>query len=300
MFREQGSASPRPRKRWTRGPRPLERAGMKLPLEDLFNDVLGKASRGLGRDAAALARATGVEAEAIRAVLAGEFRADVVRAIAPALDLDAERVVALGEGRYRPADVALDGLRQSNTPFDDMTVNAYLVHDAASGEAALFDTGADAGELLAAADALGVRITQVFITHNHGDHIYDLDRVLEKSGARAWTPAKEPVDGAEAFEPGREFAIGGLGVETRLTCGHARGGMTYVVRGLDRPLAIVGDALFAGSMGGGMVSYADALRTNRAAIFSLPDETIIAPGHGPLTTVGEERRHNPFFPATPH
>jgi glyoxylase-like metal-dependent hydrolase (beta-lactamase superfamily II) len=61
-------------------------------------------------------------------------------------------------------------------------------------------------------------------------------------------------------------------------------------------VAVVGDALFAGSMGGGMVSYEEALRTNRAGIFTLADETIVGPGHGPLTTVGEEKLHNPFFP----
>jgi glyoxylase-like metal-dependent hydrolase (beta-lactamase superfamily II) len=49
-------------------------------------------------------------------------------------------------------------------------------------------------------------------------------------------------------------------------------------------------------MGGGLVNYDEALRTNRAAIFTLPDDTVICPGHGPLTTVGEEKRHNPFFP----
>jgi glyoxylase-like metal-dependent hydrolase (beta-lactamase superfamily II) len=54
--------------------------------------------------------------------------------------------------------------------------------------------------------------------------------------------------------------------------------------------------MFAGSMGGGMISWADALRTNREKIFTLPDETLLCPGHGPLTTVGEEKRHNPFYP----
>ena len=72
--------------------------------------------------------------------------------------------------------------------------------------------------------------------------------------------------------------------------------MTYVVRGLPRTLAIVGDAIFAGSMGGGGVSYKDALQTNRENILTLPDETVICPGHGPLTTVGEQKRVNPFFP----
>ena len=69
-----------------------------------------------------------------------------------------------------------------------------------------------------------------------------------------------------------------------------------MVEGLRRGVAVVGDALFAGSMGGGMVSYEEALRTNRAGIFTLGDEVIVCPGHGPLTTVGEERLHNPFFP----
>jgi glyoxylase-like metal-dependent hydrolase (beta-lactamase superfamily II) len=152
------------------------------------------------------------------------------------------------------------------------------------------------GDALAAAAERNLRIDQAFLTHAHGDHIYDLDRLLEKTKARAWTPRGEGVEGAEEFAPGTDFEIGGLRVETRLTCGHARGGVTYVVHGLARPLAICGDAMFAGSMGGGMVSYADALRTNRSEILSLPDETILAPGHGPLTTVGEQRAHNPFFP----
>jgi glyoxylase-like metal-dependent hydrolase (beta-lactamase superfamily II) len=71
--------------------------------------------------------------------------------------------------------------------------------------------------------------------------------------------------------------------------------MTYVVTGLARPIAIVGDSLFAGSMGGGNVSYQDALRNNREKILTLSDETIVCPGHGPLTTVGKEKRDNPFF-----
>ena len=68
------------------------------------------------------------------------------------------------------------------------------------------------------------------------------------------------------------------------------------LNGLSKPVAIVGDAIFAGSMGGGKISYADALRTNREKIMSLSDETILCPGHGPLTTVMEEKCNNPFFP----
>lgn len=269
---------------------------MSISLEDAFNDVLAKAARGLGKSPLQLSDETGLPIEKIRAALDGDFNAVVVRTLAVQLGLAAERVVALGEGRYVPAPVGLEGLRQFSTPFDDMVVNAYLVWDPVSKLAAIFDTGSDAGDMLDAATALGVRIEQIFLTHSHGDHIYDLDRVLEKTGARAWAPQREEVEGAESFEAGREFMIGDLRVESRLTCGHSRGGVTYVVHGLAQRVAVCGDALFAGSMGGGMVSYADALRTNREAIFSLPDRTILAPGHGPMTTVGEQRKANPFFP----
>jgi glyoxylase-like metal-dependent hydrolase (beta-lactamase superfamily II) len=71
--------------------------------------------------------------------------------------------------------------------------------------------------------------------------------------------------------------------------------MTFVATGLARPIAIVGDSLFAGSMGGGTVSYKDAVRNNLEKILTLPDETIICPGHGPMTSIGEEKKHNPFF-----
>ena len=71
--------------------------------------------------------------------------------------------------------------------------------------------------------------------------------------------------------------------------------MTYFVTGLTRPLAVVGDSIFAGSMGGGNVSYKNAVQNNVKKILTLPAETIICPGHGPLTTVGEEKAHNPFF-----
>ena len=68
-----------------------------------------------------------------------------------------------------------------------------------------------------------------------------------------------------------------------------------MIGGLAQPVAVVGDALFAGSMGGPNTSYGDCLRTNREEILSLPSETILCPGHGPLTKVALELKNNPFF-----
>jgi glyoxylase-like metal-dependent hydrolase (beta-lactamase superfamily II) len=158
-----------------------------------------------------------------------------------------------------------------------------------------FDTGGDAGGLLDAIASKNLELSLILLTHTHGDHIFDLDRLKERTGAHAFVGDREPIEGAETFSAGRTWTVGRLKIESRLTWGHSKGGITYVVTGLARPVAIVGDAVFAGSMGGGGVSYADALRTNREHIFCLPEETILCPGHGPMTTVGEEKRNNPFY-----
>ena len=177
-----------------------------------------------------------------------------------------------------------------------MTVNAYLAWDETSKQAVAFDTGADAGPMLQAAKAAGVRITTVLLTHTHPDHIAQLARLKKETGAPAFVSQLEPTSGAETFSEGKTFTVGSLRIETRKTSGHSVGGITYVVSGLTRPVAVVGDSLFAGSMGGGGISYPDALENNRKKILTLPGETVVCPGHGPLTSVAEEKQHNPFFP----
>lgn len=269
---------------------------MNIPIEDTFTDIIGKAQRGLGLDDRVLAERAGVETHAVEALRAGQLDEGVLGRVAGVLGLGSEPLLALAQGWYHPAEVAaINGLAPANTVFEDMTVNAYVVWDPATREAAFFDTGADGDPLLAVAARERLNVTQILLTHTHGDHILDLDRLKEKTGARAFVCEKEPLEGAEAFAPGRTFSIGGLHVETRLTWGHSVGGITYVVRGLSVPVAIVGDSMFAGSMGGGAVSYTEALKNNREQILTLPDETVLCPGHGPLTTVGEQKRVNPFF-----
>src|SRR5207248_54602 len=144
--------------------------------------------------------------------------------------------------------------------------------------------------------AHGLTIKLILLTHTHVDHIADLPRLKAVTGARVYVPRLEALEGADPFSEGRIFQAGRLEIESRQTSGHSVGGMTYVVSGLATLVAVVGDALFAGSMGGGAVSYTDALRNNRNKILALPNETILCPGHGPLTTAGEEKLHNPFFP----
>ena len=268
---------------------------MPIPLEDHFSDIVGKAMRGLQITDTQLAATAGVTPEAVNQLRDGAWDETTARAVAPVLGLKADALCALGHRAYAPAPIALDGLAQFNTPLEDMTVNSYLVWDAASGNAIAFDTGADCSEMLAFLTEKKLRLALLLLTHTHGDHIFDLDRLKAKTGAPAFVGDREPLDGAEPFAPGRSWTVGALKIETRLTWGHSKGGITYVVSGLARPVAIVGDAIFAGSMGGGGVSYSDALRTNREEILTLAPDTVVCPGHGPMTSVAEEREHNPFF-----
>jgi glyoxylase-like metal-dependent hydrolase (beta-lactamase superfamily II) len=269
-----------------------------IPLEDNAGDIIGKAQRGLGISDSELAKKAGVSAETIRKLRDGDFDESGLVGVAPVLGLDGDALGEIAKREWRPKKTeSLDGLEQFATDYNGMAVNAYLVWDPATRAAAAFDTGADSREMLRLAKRQKLNLQLILLTHAHPDHVADLPALREETGANVFTPAREPVPGAEPIDEGKKFRLGNLQIDTRLTWGHSPGGMTYVVMGLARPVAIVGDSLFAGSMGGGNVSYRDALQNNLDKILALPDETIICPGHGPMTTVGEEKQHNPFFAA---
>jgi len=267
-----------------------------IPLEDSFTDILGKTQRGLKLADDALSRSAGVTVEELTRAKRGEINDAVLRKLAGALGLGPARLVDSARKAWFPQPLQVAGLAQFNTPYEDMTVNSYLAWHPQGREAAAFDTGADCAPMLDFAKANGLQIKLILLTHIHSDHILRLDELKATTGAPARVSALDPTPGAEPFALPQSFKAGGLGIEARLTSGHAAGGITYVISGLERPVAIVGDALFAGSMGGGLVSFADALANNRKQIFTLPDATVICAGHGPLTTVGEEKQHNPFYP----
>jgi hydroxyacylglutathione hydrolase len=267
-----------------------------IPLEDNVGDIIGKAQRGLGISDSQLAERARVSSEAIRKLRQGDYDEAALSSVAPILGLNGHALCELAKSQWHPEKIETnDGLAQFNTDYNGMAVNAYLVWDPATRAAAAFDTGADSSEMLRFANHHKLNVQLILLTHAHADHVADLPRLREETGADVFTPSREPVPGAELIDEGKRFRLGNLQIDTRLTWGHSPGGMTYVVTGLVRPIALVGDSLFAGSMGGGNVSYHDALQNNLEKILTLPDETIICPGHGPMTTVREEKQHNPFF-----
>jgi hydroxyacylglutathione hydrolase len=273
-----------------------------IPIEDNYVDVLEKAAAGLGFGKMALAERAGLPLERVRNLLSGHFEPEAAGRAAEALGLHGPSLVALGEGQVRPEPFTLEGLHLYNTPFPtpgypEMTVNSYLVHHPKSGEAVAFDTGTNVRVMLADLERLGAQLALILLTHAHGDHVQALNELRAATGhPPVWLNARERLPGASPFEAGRGFAVEGLRIGSRLTSGHSPGGTTFVVEGLARPVAVVGDSLFRCSQGGARGDYALALENNRRQVLSLPDETLLCPGHGPLTTVGYEKAHNPFFP----
>lgn len=267
-----------------------------IPLEDNYDDVLAKALSGLRLSPEDAAARADLEARDLERLLRGDFDEQAALKVAPVLQLGAAQLVSLGQGAYAPDVSPPDGLLGFNTPFSSYFVNAYLVWDPDSRQAVVFDTGSDGEAIVRAARERDLAIALILVTHAHHDHVMCLEALRQASDAPAFVSSLEPTPGAQPLPEGRTFQVGRLTITPLPTSGHSRGGTSYHVTGLARPLVVVGDALFAGSMGRGNVSYPDALANNRRAIFTLPDDTVICPGHGPLTTVGLEKRHNPFFP----
>jgi hydroxyacylglutathione hydrolase len=128
------------------------------------------------------------------------------------------------------------------------------------------------------------------------DHLADLDKLQAASNATSYGSAVENPLGLKSLVHGDGLILGNLTIRVLGTSGHTPGGLSYFIDGLAKPLVVVGDALFAGSMGGAAYAYQEALHHIQERILTLPPETVICPGHGPLSTVGQERANNPFFP----
>jgi glyoxylase-like metal-dependent hydrolase (beta-lactamase superfamily II) len=269
---------------------------MKLPLEDLFEDIVGKAQRGLGISDQELSRKSGVDVEAVRALKDGIGDRSHIPAIAAILGLGAQALTDSYSKSWYPESIpVLGSVRQVNTPLIDMTVNAYVVWDPQTKEAAIFDTGVDATQLFAVVKEENLIVKSLFLTHTHEDHVAELKSIINKTQAEIYSPDLEYIPDTKVVREGDQFRLGNLRIEARLTNGHSPGGTSYVVSGIGNQVAVVGDSLFAGSMGGAPNAYKQALRNNAEKLLSLPGDTLVCPGHGPFTTIANEQTHNPFF-----
>ncbi len=273
-----------------------------MMLEDHLGDVLGKARLSAGRSQTEAAQAA-VLSESEYAALEETGRCAKrpdYSALASLVGLHGAKLERLAEG-WLPAPVDLSlwrELRQITTRGPSYSVNCYLLWDEVTLEAALFDTGFEAQPILDLIEQNQLQLKHLFITHTHSDHIAALGPIRERfPKVKLHSNSKSaPVD--QRNRPNDFVHLGSLRITNRDTPGHAEDGVTYIIGNFpeDAPnAAVVGDALFAGSMGGARQWLELARHKIRDQVFSLPPATLICPGHGPLTSVEQEKTNNPFF-----
>lgn len=275
-------------------------------LEDELCDVLLKAQRGAKLDASALAHRTGLAAAHIVAWTEGKATPseDEARAIAVPLRLDPGKLADLAARRWHP-DVPLPS-EVRHHPHDPHPSNGYLLFLSEDGsdvrQAALVDPAGYPDRLLRVVREGPFALRYILITHKHADHC---DATADV--AKAFPQARIVMHRADAHAigdlasralpvtDGDTLALG-QDAEIRMihTPGHTDGSSCF----LFRSSLFSGDTLFAGSVGGAygdLSTYDDILASVRGKLFSLAEDTVVLPGHGPPTTIGEERAHNPFF-----
>jgi glyoxylase-like metal-dependent hydrolase (beta-lactamase superfamily II) len=273
-----------------------------MNLEDHLGDIVRKARAMSNVSSKAAAEEAGLsETELSNLEETGTVgKRPNFQALAKLIGLDGAKLESVAKG-WLPAPKDLGTWREFRcitTDSGGMAVNYYLVWDEVSRDAALFDTGWDAKPALELILENQLVLRHLFVTHSHEDHIAALGAVREQfPKVRIHSSSKAaPVD--QRNRQNDFIHLGSLRITNRDTPGHAEDGTTYIVGTWpeDAPhVAIVGDAIFAGSIGRGNQSWELARQKVRDQILSLPPETLICPGHGPLTTVAEEKAHNPFF-----
>jgi glyoxylase-like metal-dependent hydrolase (beta-lactamase superfamily II) len=199
------------------------------------------------------------------------------------------------------------------TPFQQ---NCSLVVCEETNEAALVDPGGEVDRLLSAVEQSGARLTRILLTHGHLDHCGGAGEVAERTGVPIEGPQREDafwidqlgsqgrsfgLPAARPFTPDRWLTdgdtvnVGNIAFDVRHCPGHTPGHVVFVAR--DPGIAFVGDVLFQGSVGRTDFprgDFATLVRSITTRLWPYGDDVQFVPGHGPMSTFGDERRGNPF------
>ena len=276
-----------------------------MPLEDELSDIIKKARTGQQRSVADVARAAGFPEADLAGLERGQpaRNREQVQAVGRALGLRADQLAHVAEGwtpEALPASTPhVDTILGSIGGYE---VKGYIVHD--RGEAVIVDTGYNADAMLEMLSKRALRLRAICLTHGHSDHADGIDAILKAHPVPvylgpddldllSWRPSQDVLHVPK--EDGT-LQVGGLRLRFMPTPGHTPGGVCYRLEQAGEPMCFVGDTLFAGSIGRSNPAglYQTHLASVRQRVLALPPDTRLFPGHGPATTVHEERLHNPF------
>jgi glyoxylase-like metal-dependent hydrolase (beta-lactamase superfamily II) len=195
--------------------------------------------------------------------------------------------------------------------------NAYLAVCERTKASVAIDPGAGASRMARAIEAEGLDLRAVLLTHAHLDHVEGVQEIraiaptvdiwlhpadlgmyrgVQRQAAAFGLTLEPQPEPTHELAHGQRFVFGSCGFEVRHTPGHAQGHVVLIAE--EERIAIVGDVVFQGSIGrtdlpGG--DFQTLVRSIREQVLTLPDDTALYPGHGPPTTVGDERVGNPFL-----
>lgn len=192
--------------------------------------------------------------------------------------------------------------------------NCYFLYRENASEVIFVDPGDRGADIYTALQSKGLRVAAILLTHGHFDHIWGAEKLRELSGAKIYALDAEKVVCQDAYvnvsaqagrkatiapdewlTDGQELMLAGISLKVIATPGHTIGSCCYYVPEAD--FLIAGDTLFAGSVGRTDFptgSMSKLIRSIKDKLFVLPEQTKVYPGHGEETTIGEEKKYNPF------
>jgi glyoxylase-like metal-dependent hydrolase (beta-lactamase superfamily II) len=272
-----------------------------MELEDELGDILGKARDGKGWTQADLAKSAGLSVGDIARIENYEWTPEekVIFRIADVLDLHGPSLSAIAAGKWLPEKETPDP-----GPFNIICINVlmglypvkcYLLICRETRATAVVDTGGNPEAIIKKARDLGVKPEKILLTHTHPDHAGGLGQLTREFGCPTWVDKIEPRPSGSRdlrmIDDDDTITLGKLNIEPVATRGHTPGGISYKIN----ESVFSGDAIFAGSIGRANASWFGLFESVTQNLLTLPDKTRLYPGHGPATTVGEEKQHNPFF-----
>ncbi len=271
-------------------------------LEDEFGDIIKKARYGLGKTIDGVGEKVGISSTLLQSFESYEEypNKELAYKLGMELGLEPESLwESVRESWFPQSPPLVNGIIHAGVcikvlTFDYAYSNCYLIADTNTRDTVIVDPGGPYNVILKALEEEEWRPVGIMATHGHKDHIASLELIA--TGCKVpviGNPVELDFQSLHGISDERIIRLGTLEIEVWQMPGHTPGHLGFLIS----DVALVGDTLFAGSLGRSYEGpkYYRILLESAERLLGLPPNTILLPGHGPITSVREETEHNPFF-----